>query len=120
MNEKMYNGLMKASPEKRYKSFLNTVVDMEEVWILDSEEGCATLDFDGYIHILLWPRKEVCECLRTEGETPLSVGIDEFLEEFDKLGPNERFMIFPTEEDGYSVSADKLYADICEHLDEVE
>jgi len=42
MNEKQFRGLMQSTPEKRYKSFLTTVADREEVWLLSSKEGYAT------------------------------------------------------------------------------
>ena len=37
-------GVRKADPFKRYKNFINTVADFEEVWLLDNGDGYATLD----------------------------------------------------------------------------
>ena len=120
LNEKAINGLTKASPEKRYKNFLNTVTDLEEVWLLSSKNGYATVEFDGFIHILLWPQKEFCKCVFSEDEKPCSFEIHEFLEKCKNLDNSIRFMVFPTEVDSYVVTAEQLYSDIAEHLEEIE
>ena len=106
MNEKQLQGLMKASPEKRYKSFLTTVVDLEEVWLLSSEEGYATFDADGFIHLLIWPRKEFAELFKGNDEEVISMEIHEF--------------VFPTNDNSYVVDAEKLMDDINACLEEVE
>lgn len=120
LTEKAFNGLIKASPEKRYKNFLNTVADLEEVWLLYSEDGYVTIDFDGFIHILLWPQKEFCECFMSENEKPLSIETHEFLEKCKDLDSTIRFMVFPTDINSYVVTAKQLYSDITEHLEEIE
>lgn len=33
-NDKEFLGILNASPEKRYKNFISTVADYEEVWLL--------------------------------------------------------------------------------------
>ena len=99
----MINGLRKASPEKRYKSFLNTVADVE-----------------GYIYVMVWPHREFCEFMQSEDEKPVSMEVHNFLENCSKLNASVRFMVFPTEANAYMVSAEQLCADIQDHLDEVE
>lgn len=122
MNHKMFEGQIKASPEKRYKSFLNTVADLQQVWLLGNDEGeTTTFDFDGYIHIALWPREEFCYLLKTqEHEKPISMEIHDFLDACMAFDESIRFMVFPTTKDSYIVSTADLCADIMEHLDEVE
>ena len=120
MNEKQLQGLMKASPEKRYKSFLTTVVDREEVWLLSSEEGYATFDADGFIHLLIWPRKEFAELFKGNDEEVISMEIHEFVEQCKTVEENIRFMVFPTNDNSYVVDAEKLMDDINACLEEVE
>ena len=79
IDNKALEGMRKASPEKRYKNFLNTVTDLEKVWLLSSKDGCVTFDVDGFVHVMLWPRKEFCEFLMTPEEIPISMEIHDFL-----------------------------------------
>ena len=120
LNDKALNGLIKASPEKRYKSFLNTITDLEEVWLLISKEGYALIELDGLMHVLVWPRKEFCEFLLSEGEKPISIEIHDFLNKCRSLDKTLRFMVFPTETDSYVVTAERLCEDIQAHLEEIE
>lgn len=120
MNEKQFQGLLKAPPEKRYKSFLTTVADLEEVWLLSSEEGYATFDADDYIHLLVWPYKEFAEAFQQEGEQVVSMDVHEFAEQCKTLEGNIRFMVFPTKENAYVVDAEKFANDICDYLAQVE
>lgn len=120
LKKEMINGLRKASPEKRYKSFLNTVADSGNVWLLASEEGYATIDVEGYIYVMVWPHREFCEFMQSEDEKPVSMEVHNFLENCSKLNASVRFIVFPTEANAYMVSAEQLCADIQDHLDEVE
>ena len=120
LNKKAIDGLTKASPEKRYRSFLNTVTDLEAVWLLLSEDGYATFDADGFTHVLVWPREEFCRFPLSENDKPVSIEIHKFLEKCKTLDKSIRFMVFPTDVDTYVVTADQLREDIQEHLDELE
>ncbi len=120
MNEKQLQGVMSASPEKRYKSFLTTVADLEAVWLLSSEEGYATLDVDGFIHLMIWPRKEFAELFKGNDEEVMSMEIHEFVEQCKTVEENIRFMVFPTNDNSYVVDAEKLIGDINAYLEEVE
>lgn len=120
MNKKMLEGLMNASPEKRYKSFLNTVVDQEEVWLLESDEGCVTIDLDGYIHVLVWPHKEFCEPFMGKNDQPIAIEVHAFIDDCKLLDQNMRFMVFPTQKDCYIISTEGLCHDLLEHLEEIE
>ncbi len=116
MNEKEIQGLLSANPEKRYKSFLSTVADRKEVWLLASNGGYTSFDTDGYIHLLVWPRREFAELFKSEGEKAVSMEIHEFLEQCANVEENVRFMIFPTNDSAYVVDSEKLIYDICTHL----
>ena len=120
MNEKRLQGMMSAPPDKRYKSFLTTVADLEEVWLLSSEDGYATFDADGYIHLLVWPRKEFAELFKGNDEEVISMEIHEFVEQCKTIEENVRFMVFPTNDNSYVVDAGKLVDDINAYLEEVE
>lgn len=120
LNEKAIEGIMKAPPEKRYKSFLNTVADLEEVWFLSSKDGFATFDANDVKYVLIWPREEFCKYLISEGEKPSSMEIHEFLKKCVNLKASVRFMVFPTKLDSFVTTAEKLCMDIRACLDEVE
>ena len=120
MNEKGLKGLLNTSPEKRYKSFLSTVADLEEVWLLFSKEGYATFDEDDFVHLLVWPRQEFAEMFKNENEEVVSIEVHKFIEQCETLEENIRFMVFPTDKDSYVVTAEKLINDINEALEEVE
>ena len=120
MNERGLNGLLNTSPKKRYKSFLSTIADLEEVWLLFSNEGYATFDADNYIHLLIWPRKEFTEMFKDDDEEVVSIEVHKFIEQCETLEENIRFMVFPTDKDSYVVTAEKLINDINEALEEVE
>lgn len=119
MNEKWANGIINASPEKRYKSFLNTITDLEKVWLLSSQNGFATIDIDGDTCIMLWPRKEFCGPI-TARTVPTPIEIHNFQKWHEKLADSTKFAIFPTSKDSYVVTAKQLYQDIAEHLEELE
>ena len=55
---KRFKGLWNTTAEKRYKHFITYAVDYESAWLLSNEDGFATIDVDGYIHLLVWPSKE--------------------------------------------------------------
>ena len=120
LDEKAIEGIMKAAPEKRYRSFLNTVADLEEVWFLSSVDGFATFDENEFIYVLIWPRKEFCKSFITGDEEPSSMEIHEFLKKCENLEKNVQFMVFPTDADSYVVTAKRLCLDIMECLDEIE
>ena len=88
--------------------------------MVSSKDGYTTVDSDGFVHILLWPQKEFCKYVMSEGEKPCSLEIHEFLEKCKDLNDSIRFMVFPTNIDSYVVTAKQLYTDITEHLEEIE
>ena len=120
MNNKALEGIKKASPEKRYKHFLSTVSDSEVIWLLSSSEGLTTYDFDGYVNVPVWSRKEFCSDFETEADKPFSMEIHEFLDECRSLEDCFRFMVFPTKENSYMVDKEQLCEDIEDFLDEIE
>ena len=120
MKDTAIQGLLHASPEKRYKSFLNTVADRQDVWLLFSEEGYATLDLDGFVHVLVWPRKEFCSLYQSDAEKAVAMEVHDFIEKCEELEESVRFMVFPTNENCYIVTAQQLREDLQIHLEELE
>jgi len=120
LSEKAILGMMAAPPEKRYKSFLNMAADTQQIWMLESEEGSAIMEADGYLYLLIWPAKEFAEFFREEGEEAVCMDIHDFLEQTLALGEAYRFMVFPAKGDTWIVTAQELCDDLQAALDEVE
>ena len=120
-NDKRFKGLWNASAEKRYKHFVTHTVDFESVWLLSNDDGYATIDVDGYIHLLVWPSKEFAEKYNKE-DTPVEMDIHEFCERCESMINEEtiRFMVFPTDKDVWIISTEDLLNDLTEELELVE
>lgn len=120
MNKRML-GIISAPSVKRYKNFINTVVDMEEVWLLDSGEGYCTFDENGEINIIVYPTEEIAHYF-SQGTKPVSMEIHEFCVECRKLIDEENigFAVFPNNENAIKVSPQELYDDLLSALEEVE
>lgn len=120
MNTKMFEGLKKATPEKRYKSFLTTVADREKIYFLSSKRGCAFFEIDGLEGMPLWPYKEFCQEFETEEDKLDYMDVHDFLEQCIEMEENVTFFVFPTEKNTYVVDKEELCQDIQEYLDQVE
>ena len=121
MKDKRFEGLWKASAEKRYKHFISYTVDHESAWLLTNEDGYATIDMDGDIYLLVWPSEEFAAAY-CEEDTPTEIEIHEFCERCEGMLEEEniRFMVFPTEKDAWIVSTGDLLNDLTEELKRVE
>lgn len=120
MNAKQFNGIVNASPEKRYRNFLSTVTDREEIWFAECDGEQVTLDVDGYVNMLVWPQKEFCVFHLGPDDVPTSMEIHDFMESCRELDESVRFMVFPTDANCYVVSTKKLLKDLQAYLDEIE
>lgn len=118
-----FNGILNASAEKRYRSFLNTAADGEEVWMLSGKDGYITMDIDGVIYLLVWPGKEYAVHFSGE-DTPISIEVHDFVEQCEELlrepEQNIQFMVFPSQNDGYIVDSFTLMEDLLEELERLE
>lgn len=117
LSEKAIKGLISATPEKRYKSFLNTVTDTETVWVGSPKSQDYTTGEDGFSYIPLWPQQEF---VISYVETHYPIEIHDFVEKCIELDDTTRFSVFPTENNTYIVTAKKLCQDIIKHLEELE
>lgn len=114
------DGLLSASPEKRYKNFISTVVDHEEVWLLSNEDGYATYDDENYTNLLVWAEKQFAEMF-ADRDTAVSIEIHDFCELCKEMhDDNIGFLVFYNGKDAYWVDANKILCDIQEELSLVE
>ena len=110
-------GVMNASAEKRYKNFITTVADYEQVWVLDNEEGYATIDQDGFVSLIVYPKEEDAEFF-AKGDIPTPIDIDDFMDRCQESleDPYFRFAVYPTDEDVLIVSTSQMIEDLEEEL----
>ena len=94
-SNKRFDGLWNAAAEKRYKHFITYTVDYESAWLLANDNGFATIDVDGYIHLLVWPAKEFAVAYSKE-DTPVEMEIHEFCERCEKM-INDELLNIPNE-----------------------
>lgn len=119
LNDKAISGLLKSTPEKRYKSFLTTVADREEVFVgVTPHKDVFATDDKGFM--LLWAHQEICELMISTNQIPRAIEIHDFLEYCGSIGNSTTFSVFPTNENSYIISAKQLILDINEYLDQVE
>ena len=119
MDERYFRGILEASPEKRYKSFLNKVVDLEQVWI-GVPEGAWEVSKNAENYIALWPLEEFAKDNKLNVDCVQPMEIHDFLDVYQEVGRTKQFMVFPTDRDAYMVTWERLYNDIKEHLEEIE
>lgn len=120
-NMKRFEGILNASAETRYKHFIWFVADNASVWMLSNNEGFATIDLDGYIHLLVWPSKEFAIAFDRE-DTPIEIEIHDFCERCKNINKkdNIRFMVFPNHKDTHIIEAEDLLNDILNELELLE
>lgn len=118
---KRFLGIWNAPARKRYKHFKTYVADWGSAWMLSNEDGFATMDFDGYIHLLVWPSKEFAMEFDSE-DTPVEIEVHDFCQRCEEMkGQKEiRCMVFPNHVDGYIVETEELLNDILEELELIE
>ena len=122
---KKLNGVLNSTTAKRYKSFITTIADTEEVWLLRNKRGYATIDADGYINLIVFPDKEFAEWYRDRNfkkDQLECLDVHTFLERCNDLLSQEevRFLVSPNDSNGYIVAADKIIDDLTEELNCLE
>lgn len=119
LNAKAIEGLSKSSPKKRYKSFLTTITDRQEVWaLISNDQKTLAVNDDGYI--MVWSYIEFSELMQSPNYNIITIEVHDFLEQCKALDGSTCLSIFPTNENSYIVSAKQLCIDIQEYLDQVE
>lgn len=123
MNREQIEMLMNSVPEKRYRSFISSVAQGNDIWYLfGSDSGFTHFDDDGFINVPLWAYSEFSDYFKTllGDETdakPHSHTVDEFFAMADALDDYVRFVVFPTSKDGYVVSCKQLCEDLKKAID---
>lgn len=105
----------KSQAEIRYQETVRMIAAQGHGWcLLDESEETATLDFDGYVHVCIWPSKEAAEAFADDGENPFQIPMEDLLETAEELAedPSCRFAVYPTQEDLWIVSPDTLLEDL--------
>ena len=116
MNQKRIMGLLNAPKEKRYRSFISSSCDTEEVWI--AQCGTTISPFEN--EVTVWPAREFVELFVNEGH-PVVIDVHDFMEELSTIkNPNCIVHVFPNGKDSYDVSIKKLLADIQDELALIE
>lgn len=124
MNRGQVEWLMNATPEKRYRSFLSSVAEGNDIWYLFGREGgFMRFEDDGYIDVPLWAYSEFSDYFKSfigadSDATPHSHTVTEFFAMADALDEYVRFMVFPTKKDAYTVTCKQLCEDLQKALDE--
>lgn len=117
---KRIEGILSAPPEKRYKNFISTVVDKEEIWVLSNEDGYATYEIDNKIHLLVWPEKIFAQKF-AENETAESIEVHDFCDRCEEAKrSNLLFLVFYNGKSAFCVDAEKMLNDIQYGLSLVE
>ena len=121
IEQKKLQGIINSSTVKRYKNFINTVVDTEMVWLLDGGDGYCTVDDENGINIIVYPTKEFAD-LFSFGAKPVMMDIHEFCEQCKEMFDEENiaFAVSPNEQDAMQVSPQMLYNDLLDALREIE
>ena len=117
MRLEMFNGLLNATSEKRYKHFLSIASDSECVWMADcGNDNLLSPELGGIPHYCAWSEKEFAEYYINSMLPDLdceivSIEVHSFCEML--RNNNVMFMIFPTENNAWIVSSDEL----CQNLE---
>lgn len=124
MNNKMFNGILSATPEKRYDHFLNVVSDAETVYMVDcGEDTLLSPEINNIIYYLAWSEKEFAEYYLSKIYPHMkcqivAIEVHEFCE---MIKTNQAmFMIFPTDKDTWIVSSNELYENLEFELSRLE
>lgn len=124
MNKKMFNGILSATPEKRYNHFLNVASDTESVYMVDcGDDNLLSPEINNIIYYLAWSEKEFAEYYLSKMYPKMKCQIVTLeIHEFCDIIKNNQvmFMIFPTDKDTWIVSSDDLYENLAFELSRIE
>ncbi len=108
-----------ADPEVRYTYTLLELSETGSTWcLLNSEGDTVTLDFQGQIHICIWPNKEAAlkfgELQPNDGDVPYEIKKKELFKKLQYLmdKPAYAFAVYPTRNDLWVTSTANLLNDI--------
>ena len=126
MNEKEFNGVIKAPMQKKYKYFLNKAADNGSIWGLYKDGWAMSSDDKDSLFIPLWPLKEFALAAAIEewGDyKPEKLDIGEFLEKYlDEITDNGIgvSVMYTKENKGIIVNNKQLKKDLQRELHRIE
>lgn len=105
-----FDGILNANPQKRYKNFITTVADREDVWINMGAMWCV------------WPSEEFASLLFPASKLlciDVHIFCENYLSKADEM--SVEINVFPTKANsGIIVSPQKLKEDLISELDRIE
>ena len=105
-------GLLAASAEKRYKSFVVTACDTEKVWIW---RGAGA----GHGAMFVWPYGEIARMFHDADEISC-LDVHDFMDELGNMDKEAIVHVFPNGTDEYAAKAGNLLNFLLEELELVE
>lgn len=109
MNQFEFEGLLKAAPQKRYRHFVTTAADREQVWLYKGEPWCVWAEWEFAAHMV-------------SKEKMAQVDVHDFCEELllEVEAQEMPISVFPNGTDSQIVSAGELREALLEELDRIE
>lgn len=103
-----FEGVWNASAQKRYKNFVTTTADTEEVWFCEGSK------------FSVWPEQEYARKLFPTEEIECMDVHDFCGSVLEKFPANECIYVFPNDRDAFAAEPEKLLFDIQNELDRIE
>ncbi len=105
----------------RYRYTLELLSQGCSAWcLLDEGKETITLDFDGCIHVCIWPSREAAQkyadLAPDEKSTPREIPISEFLETTRNLSSDPQYLyaVYPTQQDFWIIKPGSMLSDLKE------
>ena len=126
LSSKEIDSVLKISPEKRYKYFINRVADSGLLWAGYDSNWVTLQDENRYKLFPVWPNKEFAQLFfekNSRNYLPKHIEVHDFIENFliDLGEQNIAILVFPTpEKTGSTVCHQTLYNDLTQELSRIE
>ena len=129
LNEYIFNNMMKASEQKRYKYFIGHVTQWQKVWVLmQNEDDIVCLqDNEGFIGMGVWPYKDYVEYVQRDPEfcncTVSSIEVHDFIDAYipHLKKDDTKIALFYNGKDFVCISdLDQFEKDMREELERIE
>lgn len=122
--EKELTMLWQAPIRKRYRNFIHTAADRNEVWMLGSPDGELQVEGAAGFGVCIWPRREfaerfLCETNISESCVAFVVEAERFAEHLCSLSEREGcyVAVFPTPQNLCMTAAKDVLRDLTGELE---
>lgn len=126
IHDKEFTALLGMAASDRYATFLNRVVDWEEVWSLRNSDGwCLMADENGLEVIPVWPHERfatACASAQSQ-EQAASISLQDWLQKWlpGMIRDGRHVAVFPVPDGkGTVVSPEQLRSDLLMECEQVE